>query len=240
MGLRRRENTRMEKETSSLVSLGIVLVAIAVVITLGFGIFAVGKRLANSGQNDLVAQVDQVSTSTFTDLDQQVITGTRLKSVINQLSSGNYAVLVTTTAFLNNQAGEGTLSGDLATNKNPDTYFTVKTDYPTKSAKGTAIANTYLVNYGALLGEATAATSDGKNAQFSDTNGTIKFKDGFFTTEKELQTNAAGVVSRCDQKGDITRQGASMYAADAAQYNSFCVKDISGNYTGLAFIQLKR
>ena len=105
----------MEKETSSLVSLGIVLIAIAVVITLGFGIFAVGKRLANNGQNDLVNQVDQINNSTFTDLDQQVVTGTRLKGIINQLSTGNYAILINTLALRNNQADGTALNGDVVT-----------------------------------------------------------------------------------------------------------------------------
>lgn len=230
----------MEKETSSLVSLGIVLVAIAVVITLGFGIFAVGKRLANSGQNDLVAQVDQISTSTFTDLDQQVITGTRLKSVINQLSSGNYAVLIATTAFLNNQGDKAKLSGELATHDPAKTdFFCVKTDYPSQSAKGTKITNTYFIDYGAVLGEAAKVTGTTNDKTFAATD-VVPYADGIFTVEKELQANAAGVITRCDQKGDISRQGTSMFIADAAQFNSYCVKDVSGNYVGLAFIQIKR
>lgn len=248
----------MEKETSSLVSLGIVLVAIAVVITLGFGIFAVGKRLANSGQNDLVSQVDQISTSTFTDLDQQVITGTRLKSVVNQLASGNYAVLLATTAFLNSQGDAANVSGGLATEP-AGTYYSMHTNYPSETAKGTKIADTVFIDYGALLGESkpiTATTSGGKT-KLTITKGTLPtkdgttgklkdavdcavFEDGVFTVEKELLTNAAGVVQRCDQKGDISRQGTTMYVADAAQFNSYCVKDVSGNYVGLAFIQIKR
>lgn len=238
----------MEKETSSLVSLGIVLIAIAVVITLGFGIFAVGKRLANSGQNDLVAQVDQISTSTFTDLDQQVITGTRLKSTINQLSSGNYAVLLATTAFLNSREGENTFSGGLAT-EDAGTYYSVWTDYPSKTAKGTDVPNTTFVNYGAILGESSPIMKSGSTLNFKegtiDSNQTpndyaIIFKDGNFIVQKELTTNSAGVVVRCDQKGDISRQGTTMYVADAAQFNSYCVKDVSGNYVGLSFIQIKR
>lgn len=238
----------MEKETSSLVSLGIVLIAIAVVITLGFGIFAVGKRLANSGQNDLVSQVDQISTSTFTDLDQQVITGTRLKSTINQLSSGNYSVLLATTAFLNARQGENTFSGGLAT-EDAGTYYSVWTDYPSNTAKGTEIKNTTFVNYGAILGESSPVGKDGNTLKFKEGSiganqkadeFSIIFKDGNFIVQKELKTNSAGVAIRCDQKGDISRQGTTMYVADAAQFNSYCVKDVSGNYVGLAFIQIKR
>ena len=48
----------MEKETSALVGLGVVLIAIAVVISLGFGALQVGKRLTNTGQNDLVTSID--------------------------------------------------------------------------------------------------------------------------------------------------------------------------------------
>lgn len=147
----------MEKETSSLVSLGIVLIAIAVVITLGFGIFAVGKRLANNGQNDVVSQVDQINNSTFTDLDQQVITGTRLKGVISQLSTGNYAVLINTLALRNCYQDGTKVSGDLCTSaggfNSAYDEAVVWSNFPTTTSKGTSCYATF-INYNALLGDA--------------------------------------------------------------------------------------
>lgn len=270
----------MEKETSSLVSLGIVLIAIAVVITLGFGIFAVGKRLANNGQNDLVSQVDQINQSTFTDLDQQVITGTRLKGVINQLSAGNYAVLLNTLALRNNQADGATVTGDLATSVASTTtpYSLVITNFPSKSAKDTTINNTVFVNYNAIMkngwkpskdvfASATkGAPSNIQNADLDkltgtatdgvDKGGTIKYNgasddlttfktlemtDGIFKTDLEfLSDTQTGNIQKNTKIADFTKQGTTMYIADAAQFNSYCIKDSTDNYVGLAFIQIQK
>ncbi len=244
----------MEKETSSLVSLGIVLIAIAVVITLGFGIFAVGKRLANNGQNDLVSQVDQINQSTFTDLDQQVITGTRLKGVINQLSSGNYAVLINTLALRNNQADAATLTGDLATTikGGGGSYGIVSTNYPSQSAKGTAIANTIFVNYNALMknaqtpkhGVTDKIAMDGTANDASDSLTDwkeLKMTDGVFETDLEFVSDATtGNIQKNTKIADFTKQGTTMYLADAAQFNSYCIKDSTDNYVGLAFIQIQK
>lgn len=243
----------MEKETSSLVSLGIVLIAIAVVITLGFGIFAVGKRLANQGQNDLVAQVDQINQSTFTDLDQQVITGTRLKGVINQLSTNNYAVLLNTLALRNNQADKTALVGDLWTAK--DRYQFVLTNVPSESSKGTQIPQTIFVNYNALLkNSATTDIGDAKDpialanvstnagdCDEADTGMVLAMNDGVFTTELEFHTDAdTGNVIKNSRISDFTKQGTTMYIADGAQFNSYCIKDSTNNYVGLAFMQIKK
>mgnify|MGYP000829244639 CR=1 FL=1 len=244
----------MEKETSSLVSLGIVLIAIAVVITLGFGIFAVGKRLANNGQTDLVAQVDQINQSTFTDLDQQVITGTRLKGVINQLSSGNYAVLLNTLALRNCYLDSAKVNGDLASATDNYANALVNTNYPSASSKATKAKNSYFINYNALLGD---AAKSGKTIKVTD--GTFQnslpkedsdipensqahliMKDGVFTTQYEFQTDSVGNVSKNIRQSDFNKQGSTMYIADAAQFNSYCIKDSTDNYVGLAFIQIQK
>lgn len=245
----------MEKETSSLVSLGIVLIAIAVVITLGFGIFAVGKRLANSGQNDLVSQVDQISQSTFTDLDQQIITGTRLKGVINQLSSGNYAVLLNTLALRNCYLDSAKVNGDLQSS--PDSYkkAIVNTNYPSTSSKGTDAKNTFFVNYNALLGDADPTYNkltygvtggkitglEGKTDAVADTSTAhLIMKDGVFTTQYEFQTDSIGNVAKNIRQSDFNKQGSTMFIADAAQFNSYCIKDSTDNYVGLAFVQVQK
>lgn len=245
----------MEKETSSLVSLGIVLIAIAVVITLGFGIFAVGKRLANSGQNDLVSQVDQISQSTFTDLDQQIITGTRLKGVINQLSSGNYAVLLNTLALRNCYLDDAKVNGDLESSPTSYTNAIVNTNYPSTSSKGTNAYNTFFVNYNALLGDAdptyntlTYGVTGGKitgldkeTSAVADTSTEhLIMKDGVFTTQYEFQTDSIGNVAKNIRQSDFNKQGSTMFIADAAQFNSYCIKDSTDNYVGLAFVQVQK
>lgn len=245
----------MEQETSSLVNLGIVLIAVAVVITLGFGIFAVGKRLANQGQNDLVAQVDQINQSTFSDLDQQVITGTRLKGVINQLSTSNYAVLLNTLALRNNTIEGTALTGDLASAISK--YQFVVTNYPSTSSKGNAHPSatasegySIFVNYNGLLKNSAVAndtkkidielTDDAIECDSTDKGMKLMMQDGVFTTELEFQTDSTGAVMKNNRIADFSKQGTTMYVADGAQFNSFCIKDSTDNYVGLAFCQIQK
>lgn len=199
----------MEKETSSLVSLGIVLIAIAVVITLGFGIFAVGKRLANNGQNDVVSQVDQINSSTFTDLDQQVITGTRLKGVISQLSTGNYAVLINTLALRNCYNDATKVSGDLVTKTaSGDITFNsaykdaiVHSNFPTTTSKGKNCYATF-INYNALLGDATGASyptvGRATNVSFAGSDGRMVSTGGTDYVQSDWVVATATLSSTTD------------------------------------------
>lgn len=275
----------MEKETSSLVSLGIVLIAIATVIAIGFGIFAVGKRLANNGQNDLVTQVDQINQSTFTELNQQVVTGTSLKGIIHQLSSSNYAVLLNTTALRNNQAHATRVTGDLATSaaSSDNPYTMVMTNYPSESSNGTKIMSTAFINYNALLKNGCTLTSDvfskGPKVQIdgvdiqpskiggidkvpdeSDDGGsycggryydaasndlktfkTLEMTDSVFVTDLEfISDTTTGNIMKNTKTADFNRQGTTMYIDDAAEFDSYCIKDSSDNYVGLAFIQIQK
>ncbi len=279
------EGSEMEKETSSLVSLGIVLIAIATVIAIGFGIFSVGKRLANNGQNDLVTQVDQINQSTFTELNQQVVTGTSLKGIIHQLSSSNYAVLLNTTALRNNQAHATRVTGDLATSvaSSDNPYTMVMTNYPSESSNGTKIMSTAFINYNALLKNGCTPTSDvfskGSKVQIdgvdiqpskiggidkvpdeSDDGGsycggryydaasndletfkTLEMTDSVFVTDLEfISDTTTGNIMKNTKTADFNRQGTTMYIDDAAEFDSYCIKDSSDNYVGLAFIQIQK
>lgn len=221
----------MEKETSSLVSLGIVLIAIAVVITLGFGIFAVGKRLANNGQNDVVSQVDQINSSTFTDLDQQVITGTRLKGVISQLSTGNYAVLINTLALRNCYMDGTKVSGDLVSKTGSTLDFNpsyknavVWSNFPTTTSKGKPCYATF-INYNALLGDATGKgnTEIGRPDDVSFENKTEGRMIGASGQQIPETTAATGWL--------VGKDLVSAAASDASPSNSKFLKMVDGIFT---------
>ena len=50
----------MEQEVSSISKLGIVLISLAVLIALGFGIFQISKSVANQGVGDVQQELDGV------------------------------------------------------------------------------------------------------------------------------------------------------------------------------------
>lgn len=91
----------MENEVSGIAKLGIVLIALAVLIGLGFGIFQISKSVANDGVGDVQKELDSVSQSTFTTYDQTTITGTMASSAVSDFEGESVAVLISTQAWNN-------------------------------------------------------------------------------------------------------------------------------------------
>ena len=97
----------MEKEISSGTMLGIVLIALAVIIALGFTVFSIAKGTANEGVTKVQTQLINVQASEFTDFDQTVITGTQVKSAISNFEGKPVAILIQTAALVNVTGGAG-------------------------------------------------------------------------------------------------------------------------------------
>lgn len=104
----------MEGEVSGIAKLGIVLIALAVLIGLGFGIFQISKGTANTGVNNVQSELDSVSQSAFTTYDQTTITGTMARSAVTDFEGENTAVLIATQAWVNIQENAQGDSDDFA------------------------------------------------------------------------------------------------------------------------------
>lgn len=97
----------MEKEISSGAMLGIVLIALAAIIGLGFGIFAIAKNTANDGIAQVQDGLSAASQSLYQDFDQRIVTGTSLTSALNSFAGKNTAILIATNSF-KDQVGKTT------------------------------------------------------------------------------------------------------------------------------------
>lgn len=97
----------MEGEVSGIAKLGIVLIALAVLIGLGFGIFQISKGTANTGVNDVQKELDGVSTSQYTTYDQTTITGQMVRSAVQDFEGEQVAIAIATQAWVNliNESG---------------------------------------------------------------------------------------------------------------------------------------
>ena len=86
-----------------------------------------------------------------------------------------------------------------------------------------------------------AGSLEGKDTEVAD-NSTehLIMKDGVFTTQYEFQTDSIGNVAKNIRQSDFNKQGSTMFIADAAQFNSYCIKDSTDNYVGLAFVQVQK
>lgn len=100
-------NSIMENEVSGIAKLGIVLIALAVLIGLGFGIFQISKSVANDGVGDVQAELDSVAQSAYTTYDQTTITGTMAASAVSDFEGESAAVLIATQAWINALADNG-------------------------------------------------------------------------------------------------------------------------------------
>jgi hypothetical protein len=138
----------------------IAIIAVVALMALGFAIFTISKRMANSSQNDLVNQLDGISKSMYTDLDQQVITGARLKQVVNQASTSDCAIIVSTLGLLGAQvklqgvgtSPEATLNGNTGIDFGSAKVPVVRlANMSLNTSLGTKIAKPLAVNFGSIL-----------------------------------------------------------------------------------------
>ena len=86
----------MGDRSAEMLNIMIAIIAVVALMALGFAVFTISKRMANNSQNDLVNQLSDISQSLYTDLDQQIITGARLKQVVKQAATTDCAILINT------------------------------------------------------------------------------------------------------------------------------------------------
>lgn len=185
----------MENEVSGIAKLGIVLIALAVLIGLGFGIFQISKSVANDGVGDVQGELDSVAQSTFTTYDQTTITGTMASSAVSDFEGESVAVLISTQAWTNlvaeiqgntardsidvDKGGDVDTQGsgfNVAYSDNDNSVpvvwaFTDKKDtaqMTTKNSDGDSTALSF-INYNAILGntQTGAAGTSSQTATFS-------------------------------------------------------------------------
>lgn len=214
----------MEREISSGAMLGIVLLALAAVIGLGFGVFAITKGVANDGTVQVQDSLGSVSTQVFLDYDQKIVTGTQVVSALKNFEGKPYAVLIGTKAL--NTAG--LLSPD------HDAHIVQQAD-----------GKEFFVNYNAVLaitaggGKWSAAQQTPKGTAASDgraqnlinmVNGSYEVTNGFAAT--------GGTVEYDKATGGVFKTGNAEYVPTASKFQANLLKDSGGQIMGIAFLQL--
>lgn len=210
----------MEKETSSLVTLGIALVAIAAVITLAFGIFAVAKRLANKGESTTTNSIELVDKSYFDGFNQEVVSGIQVKNKIADSQYKNITILLNTASLDYAVTNHTTVTGDLI-DHGVDYY-------------GIGINDKLYINYGLILEQ---------SKKFEEKNGgliigleknksDLKFKDGHLITITDEQTQ-----QRFKNIAGITKTG-TLNIKDNTKFNSTLIYNDVGNICGIMFDEI--
>lgn len=214
----------MEREISSGAMLGIVLLALAAVIGLGFGVFAITKGVANDGTVQVQDSLGAVSTQVFLDYDQKIVTGTQVTSALKQFEGKPYAVLIGTKALQKN--GALTAAGHGAYAVGPGTA---------KSASVPAF-----INYNALLAsDATGAKphQEVAGADITTLSNIITMTNGSYVANNGFAA-VAGEIQYDKETGGIFKTGNAEYVPTASKFQANLIKDPSGIILGIALLQL--
>lgn len=235
----------MEKEISSGTMLGIVLIALAAVIGLGFGVFSIAKGVANEGTVGVQDNLAVVSESSFEDYNDKIVTGTQVKSAVTTFTGKSVAILINNTAMdkaVKPYSNHKTINVyDMHVNgTGTDTTLTLtQVDGTAADTENIGKAQTvnsnkhYYINYNALFG--VADDDDGT----IDAAGTLTLKDGIY--------QAAGVPFAVDPSsgkvmfdntvGGYGRTGNCEYISPTAKYDSNLIQDEAGTTIGIVFTQ---
>ena len=219
----------MEKEISSGTMLGIVLIALAAVIGLGFGVFSIAKGVANEGTVNVQDNLAVVSDSSFDDYNDKIVTGTMVKSAVQNFSGKSVAILINTTAM----------------NKEVVTYnkhASMQTVVFSVDDKGAATVTAGSLNGG----ETFDANEDGNNyvnynalLDFTNDSFALYLEDGIYIAEAiPFQISPADGKVQFDYSiGGFARTGNCEYLNATAKFDANLIKDETGTNIGIVFTQ---
>lgn len=234
----------MEKEISSGTMLGIVLIALAAVIGLGFGVFSIAKGVANEGTVGVQDNLGTVSESAFDDYNDKIVTGTMVKSAIQNFKGKSVAILVNTTAMDKNvvtyKEHVSPLFVSLTNGASATGGFelAIKEGGKALSTDKAGAGVHYYINYNAILGGGVVAQSSGKTTISTPQKGSLALKDGIYNaTGLPFGIDGTGKVAFDYSTGGSTRTGNCEYLAPTAKFDANLIKDETGTTIGIVFTQ---
>lgn len=235
----------MEKEISSGAMLGIVLIALAAIIGLGFGVFAIAKGTANEGVTNVQENLQAVSSSAYTDYDQKIVTGTQVVSAYNNFEGKPVSVLVATQATkdavtdgiedgagVKEAYGDGSSISEVFPNVIAYTDDTLGTEFLVTDSKNNDVQLTF-VNYNAVL-----STGEDDPIPGYGTDGAPIFFDSNCWRAANGYATEGGKVVMNNISGNLSKTGMMEYVPSGSRFQSYLVKDLSGTIMGVAFEQV--
>ena len=241
----------MEKEISSGTMLGIVLIALAAVIGLGFGVFSIAKGVANEGTVGVQDNLAAVSESSYDDYNDKIVTGTMVRSAVQNFTGKSVAILINITAmdkgvkpYVSHEAirvigmtGNAFKTFEVVKGTDASLFDNDDGGSYTLTENGKVKTGSHLyVNYNALLGDWTA---DDDGAITHSLTGSIALKDGIFNAaEIPFAVNPQdGKVAFDYSVGGFARTGNCEYLAPTAKFDANLIKDETGTTIGIVFTQ---
>lgn len=220
----------MEREISGGAMLGIVLLALAAVIGLGFGVFVITKSVANEGVNGVTDEITSLNSRYFDDYNQKLVTAGSVLSSLQTLKGKPYAVLVSTKAF---REGQPIASADV---RKGSSAFLLESSNVIAGEKIT------FINYNALF-----ETESGTDNAIRQGEGLLSgvqtidkldFESGYYVSKYGFQLTNDGGLDYALTLGGLYVTNNSEYLGQNTKYTSNLIKDESGVVIGIAFRQM--
>ena len=205
--------------------LGIVLIALAVIIALGFGIFQIAKGTANEGVTKVQTNLTNVQASEFNDYDQTIVNGTQVKSALSNFEGKPVAILISTAAW-SRVVDDDDFAGS-ATPADKGMYVVSIGDEDDGKS---------FINYNAVLANAEA---EGDSPVESGVAGeAITYQNGKYLATGGFLVEEGGKIVFYNNIGDMNKSGMTEYINPGSKFNSSLIVDSSGTPIGILFEQL--
>ena len=230
----------MDEQISKGTNLGVVLIALAAIIAVGFGVFALARGTANEGVTQVQETLTMVNQSQFNDYDQTIVTGNQVIGAIQNFDGKPIAILVATQAVKDNTEAHGTLDTDAAGFKG--TYdesgnvkiplvkaFESDGSTPFESPKSTGDdCKLTFINYNALLNGASMS---------ENSDSSVKFDEGNWVATQGFSTSNGKILMNNTYK-NIYKSGMVEYVSTGSRFQANLIRDASGTVLGVAFEQI--
>lgn len=207
--IKRKKGLRLDG-VFDLSKLGIVLLILAAVIVIGFGIFAIAKSTANEGVVGVQDALGAMSESAYNDYDQKTVSGTQVLSAYNTMNGKPVAVIVKTCK--GNWVNYNALVAPFAS--------------------GTAVSQ--------IAAPFSGITKDATSKQYSSSVSFFDKTSASVETNLVLSSDpdiSKRVVLYNNVTTDMQKSGNSNYVTGTAKFSAYLVKDPGDTIVGIVFIQ---
>lgn len=190
---------------------GVVLLALAVLIGVGFGVFSIAKNTANEGVVGVQDALGAMNESVFNDYDQKTLSGTQVLSAYNTMNGKPVAIIVKTCKgeWINYNALVSPFAAGTGIKQVAAPFGGLSKDASTKQYSSTV-------------------SFFDKTAAGTEVNLVLSTGGGDTSKQVVLYNNVTT---------EMTKSGNTNYVTSTAKFSCFLVKDPGETIIGIVFIQ---
>lgn len=211
----------MESPISNTVMMGVVLIALAAVIGMGFGVFVISKDTVNTGTMEVQANIKNMQDINIDTYNDTVVLGRDINSFYENNRVKDLALLINTLSMK-----EGKVLS-----LNNDRFLHIVDGIP-------------YINYGCIIGYSAGGNRDEsyvlkKNSSLSVVEDSLIKQDGVIVSPNMFIVDSLGNFLRDDGVGEWNKAGNPQYIKSSTKFNANLICNEVGDLMGVMFTQLE-